>query len=1124
MIRKITLLLLAFLGWFVSSQAQAVCGFDNIHQTMAAQNPAYAQMVQQNTANWSQFIQSQPNGLVLSTPMGAAYEIPVVVHIMHTGGAVGTIYNPTDAQITGMIDYLNKAYAAQWTGYPDSSSGGTYVPIRFKLAQRDPNCNATTGILRYNLGSNTQYVNNGVNSNINGNIGGLDDTTLKNFERWPPQDYYNIWIVDKIDGANGTSGTFTAGFAYFAGAGPKYDGTIMLATQAIAGQITLPHEIGHAMGLYHVFEGDAGGSTCPPTTSCASTGDQVCDTEPMKRSTFNCPTGTNACTGLAWQNTQHNFMDYSNCQDRFTPGQRTKMIFNLQFYRASLLTSLGAVPLGTNPGAPTCGAGTITSSNPSNTLNYGARNVTLNDLNYSSSGYNGDGNAVYVDKSCTQRTTLTVGGSYTLSVTTGPGVENVRVYIDYNNNGQFVATELVYSHNGTTTNETHSTTYTVPVPTVQAITTCTPLRMRVITDVSTNLVMSPCGPMTYGQIEDYSVYIKPSGTQGSVSISASPNPSCIGSAVTFTATPTNGGPNPTYKWFVNNIYTGTTGSTYTTSSIANGAVVRAQMFYTATGACYADSIFSNTITVNRTTGVTPAVSIALTSGTNPGCSGQTYVFTATPTNGGTTPTYQWYVNGTAVVGATNTTFTSSTLVNNDAVTCVLTPGNICVTPTTATSNAITISITTITPTVSIAVTGGSNPGCSGQAITFTATPANGGTNPAYQWKVNGVAVTGATNSTFTSSTLNAGDVVTVTMISNSPCAAPGGVTSNGITISFTSLTASVSIAQTGGTNPICAGKPVTFTATPVNGGTSPVYNWLVNGTPAGATGATFSTTTLANGSVVSVTMTSNNPCVTSPNVSSNTITMTVLPVDTPKVSVAITKGNNPGCQDSVLGFTAVATNAGSAPAYAWLLNGVQVATGAVYTTSTLITGDVVVARVIISGPGCRTADTVYSAPINITRYPTPSTPVISFIGNMLVSTAANVQWYGPNGLIAGATSQSYHPTQEGSYYCVAVNNGCYSAPSNNLYVSLLSVGSYNMSVVKIFPNPTSGELVLDWGTKPVTMKIEVYSTLGQVLLRDMIVNQSRKSIDLSSLASGNYYVVIRDESGEVGTAKITVAK
>lgn len=91
------------------------------------------------------------------------------------------------------------------------------------------------------------------------------------------------------------------------------------------------------------------------------------------------------------------------------------------------------------------------------------------------------------------------------------------------------------------------------------------------------------------------------------------------------------------------------------------------------------------------------------------------------------------------------------------------------------------------------------------------------------------------------------------------------------------LTANVSISANTGTT-VCAGASVIFTATPVNGGTAPSYQWKVNGVNVGSNASTFSTATLINGDVVTVELTSNaSPCLTGSPATSNALTMTVNP-------------------------------------------------------------------------------------------------------------------------------------------------------------------------------------------------------------------------------------------------------
>ncbi|EAY26646.1 FG-GAP-like repeat-containing protein [Microscilla marina] len=92
-------------------------------------------------------------------------------------------------------------------------------------------------------------------------------------------------------------------------------------------------------------------------------------------------------------------------------------------------------------------------------------------------------------------------------------------------------------------------------------------------------------------------------------------------------------------------------------------------------------------------------------------------------------------------------------------------------------------ITTATATITSDAT--NNTICAGQNITFTATATNGGTNPTYQWRVNGNDVAGATQATFTSNSLNNSDVVTVVMTSSLPCTP--AVTSNEISVTVNAI-------------------------------------------------------------------------------------------------------------------------------------------------------------------------------------------------------------------------------------------------------------------------------------------------------------------------------------------------
>src|SRR5687767_7081633 len=392
----------------------------------------------------------------------------------------------------------------------------------------------------------------------------------------------------------------------------------------------------------------------------------------------------------------------------------------------------------------------------------------------------------------------------------------------------------------------------------------------------------------------------------SVSISANPgNTICVGTNVTFTATPTNGG-TPLYQWRLNGNNVGTNSNTYSNSALANGDVVTVVMT-SSLGCASPTTATSNGITMTVTPTVVPSVSI----GANPGntiCAGTNVTFTATPTNGGS-PSYQWRLNGNNV-GTNSNTYSNSALANGDVVTVVMTSSLGCASPTTATSNGITM---TVTPTVVPSVNISANPGntiCAGTNVTFTATPTNGGT-PLYQWKLNGNNV-GTNSATYSNGALVNGDVVTVEMTSSLGCANPANATSNAITMTVGStVVPGVSISANPG-NTTCAGTNVTFTATPTNGGT-PSYQWRLNGNNVGTNSATYSNNALVNGDVVTVIMTSSLGCASPATATSTGITMVITSTVTPSVSIAANPGNTI-CAGTNVTFTVTPTNGGT-PSY-----------------------------------------------------------------------------------------------------------------------------------------------------------------------------------------------------------------
>jgi len=357
------------------------------------------------------------------------------------------------------------------------------------------------------------------------------------------------------------------------------------------------------------------------------------------------------------------------------------------------------------------------------------------------------------------------------------------------------------------------------------------------------------------------VKLAPSTATGPVtlSISSPPANTCSGSALTLTATATGAPADAIFKWFRNGTDANNPGSTYTATNFANGDNIYCQISVaTGSSGC---SIFptapasttytSNTVVLSVSPIAKPVISISPDA--VQACFGSTVTFTASVTGGSSGPVYSWFVNGNPV-GTAGPVYNSTGLADGSLVSCVYTDNTACVLTSTNSSNVVTPSIIPrVTPAVSIIAS--ATTACAGSPVNFTATAANGGAAPAYQWLVNGAAA-GADAPTYTNSGLANGDVVSCRLTSNAACSSPLIANSNTVTLT---IHPSVSSSLTIDYDPvICSGQPAVFKALPANI-VSPAYAWQVNGLSVGS-GATLTTNTLVNGDVVSCQVTETQGC------------------------------------------------------------------------------------------------------------------------------------------------------------------------------------------------------------------------------------------------------------------------
>jgi len=493
---------LTIFGILLASTSQAQhekCASSLMHNKLVAEQPGFATQILNNEEQIQSIIARKKG----SRRAEEVLIIPVVIHIIHTGEAIGVGNNISDAQVTSGIDQLNAAFRNQ-------NTLGVDVKVEFQLAILDPNCATSTGINRVDGSGITGYSSDGVMLNTSG----ADETVIKALSIWSNADYYNIWLVSEFDNNDGGGGT--QGFAYFPGASSAKDGAMIMNTAwGSSGTAnfwnnkgsTGIHEIGHALDLYHTFEGDGGGSSCPSGSCGSGVGDCCDDTSPHKRSSSDCDSlGTNSCTGLQNDQVITNYMDYSNqdCQIRFTSDQKDRMRAGLQGPRGSLLLSKALATNLSGFVAPITASCAPVSSADGTCC--GVSGIMLAEItgivSHATSYTKNDGGYVDESGSCIKTAVLTKGATYQFKTQLWFNSGQAVAWIDYNNDGSFDISEKIYD-NSIQGDTDDSISFTVP----QTATVSSYLRMRVMCDVSST-ISSACHNPRYGQAEDYPVLIE----------------------------------------------------------------------------------------------------------------------------------------------------------------------------------------------------------------------------------------------------------------------------------------------------------------------------------------------------------------------------------------------------------------------------------------------------------------------------------------------------------------------------------------------------------------------------------------------------------------------------------------
>ncbi len=369
-------------------------------------------------------------------------------------------------------------------------------------------------------------------------------------------------------------------------------------------------------------------------------------------------------------------------------------------------------------------------------------------------------------------------------------------------------------------------------------------------------------------------------------------------------------------------------------------------------------------------------------------------------SGSPAPTYQWNKGGVPIGGATSTTYTIAAAASGDAGTYTAVATNVAGS---ATSAGATLTVQAAPPpntAPSFTTQPVSQTVTTGGSVTFTVA-ASGNPAPTLQWNKGGVAIGGATGSTYTIASTVSGDAGVYTAVATNSA---GTATSAGATLTVQApppVNTPPSITTQPASQTVTTGGSVTFTVA-ASGSPAPTFQWSKGGAAiGGATGATLSLSNVQGSDAGSYTAVATNIAGTA---TSTAATLTVQAPPPPNTAPSIS--TQPASQTVTVGASVTFTVAASgnpAPTYQWSKGGAAIggATGAAYTIATASLGDAGTYTVQVSNSAGNVTSsgavlTVASAPTPPPPSPPPAATFFSF--------PAGITFVGPDGLFVSDSS------------------------------------------------------------------------------------------------------------------------
>ncbi len=319
------------------------CGQEQYEQYMRSQNPNYDAMREAMEKSIQEGVEKMMAARIKGENVFTTYTIPIVFHVVYNTAA----QNVSDTQIGYALTQLNQDWSRTNSDTNNTpavwKSIAANMQIQFCLANKDPNGNATNGIIHKQT-STTSFPN--ADNTIKASSSGGDDP-------WNTSKYLNIWIGYLSSGG-------LLGYGAFPPINSTYGTVVDYSTigslthpNSAGGQYgygrTLSHEIGHCFNLYHIWGNVSSG--------CSNNSDSVTDTPSMDGPTSGCPSGvvttpgcpagsdgspaSNVSPGRMYQN----IMDYTDdqCYNMFTNGQKARCQTCIAQYLSTVANSAATV-------------------------------------------------------------------------------------------------------------------------------------------------------------------------------------------------------------------------------------------------------------------------------------------------------------------------------------------------------------------------------------------------------------------------------------------------------------------------------------------------------------------------------------------------------------------------------------------------------------------------------------------------------------------------------------------------------------------------------------------------------------------------------------------------------------